>query len=100
MALNPPILPSGVPIGIPGEYFLLAREGIDLKLSFGRDKFSAKGELFLTTQRITFVARKPARSSGLVLTSFVGAVIFTPQFVAAILLNSGYPHRPHQGRKV
>lgn len=55
MALNPPLLAGGVPLGIVGEVFCLEREGMSLDVKSGSVKLSGNGRLYLTTMRMSFV---------------------------------------------
>jgi hypothetical protein len=59
MALNPPILPSGLPAAVNGEYMVLRREDIsaEVRLENGT-KFKGDGVLYLTTARLVFVNKK------------------------------------------
>jgi hypothetical protein len=63
MAINPPLMPDKVPMGIVGEFFALRRTGMQLKVDLhdGRGSFKAtSGQLFVTTVRMCFVADRPA----------------------------------------
>lgn len=55
MALNPPLI-GDVPMGIAGEMFCCKRGGMQLDLEApGMAKLSLKGQIYLTTVRISFV---------------------------------------------
>ena len=66
MALNPPLLPTGLPAGLIGEFFLLEREGIECSIEArGLPKQTLKGaRLFVTTLRLCIVS-PTATSAGL-----------------------------------
>lgn len=68
MALNPPLLPGGLPAGIAGEFFCLERSGIELSVDTQSRELGkqvlAKCRLFMTTLRICVVCTT-ANSSGL-----------------------------------
>jgi hypothetical protein len=55
MALSPPLLPGGIPLGIVGEVFCLERDGITLSLTSGGMRVNENGRLYLTTLRMCFV---------------------------------------------
>ena len=66
MALNPPLLPTGLPAGLIGEFFLLERDGIECSIEArGLPKQTLKGaRLFVTTLRLCIVS-PTATSAGL-----------------------------------
>jgi hypothetical protein len=68
MALNPPLLPGGLPAGIAGEFFCLERSGIELSVDTQSRELGkqvlAKCRLFMTTLRMCVVCTT-ANSSGL-----------------------------------
>eukprot|EP00899_Mesostigma_viride_P012540 jgi/Mesvir1/21287/Mv21680-RA.1 len=65
MALNPELLtPGGLPVPFEGEWFVLARDGIELYVDnlggvISGGKWSARGTLYLSSIRMVFVADKP-----------------------------------------
>lgn len=60
MALSPPLLPGGIPLGIVGEVFCLERNGITLSLTAGGMRVNENGRLYLTTLRMCFVPDAPS----------------------------------------
>lgn len=63
MALNPPLLPYGLPVPFENELFLLARPKIEFEADKIPDapggKVSVKGTIYLSNIRLVFVAIKP-----------------------------------------
>jgi len=60
MALNPPLLHTGVPAPLDGEYLVLSRDGmeVEIKIENENSKYKGKGMLYLTTARMVFVNKK------------------------------------------
>lgn len=60
MALNPPILYSGLPAGLPSEWFCLERSGIELSVDTHlptlKKQTLKRSRLYVTTQRICVIA--------------------------------------------
>uniref|UniRef100_A0A7N1A6Y6 Arabinogalactan protein n=1 Tax=Kalanchoe fedtschenkoi TaxID=63787 RepID=A0A7N1A6Y6_KALFE len=61
MALNPQLLPDGVPVAFFNELFVLARDGVEFEVDKipGSDRVKAKGTIYLSNIRMVFVASKP-----------------------------------------
>ncbi len=67
IALNPPLLPTGLPAGLSAEFFLLERDGIELSIDLGgslRKQTLKNARLYVTTLRLCIVA-PAATASGL-----------------------------------
>jgi hypothetical protein len=67
MALNPPLTnPSFAPLPVPGEFFILKRDGIDFTVDVeGVGKYQASGgTMYFTTLRMVFVASDAASKHG------------------------------------
>ena len=68
MALNPPLIPGGLPAGIVGEFFCLERGGIELSVDTQTREHGKqvlpKCRLFMTTLRMCLIA-PAANASGL-----------------------------------
>lgn len=59
MAINPPVLPNGLPAPVNGEYMVLSRNDIEAEIALENGtRYKGKGDLYLTTARIVFVNRK------------------------------------------
>ena len=59
MALNPPVTSQGDPFRVPGEHFVLWREGVEFHVDIqGMGKLKGKGKLILTTVRLVLVNTK------------------------------------------
>lgn len=63
MAINPPLLPNGMPVPFDNELFLLTRPNVEFEIDKIPDvpggKVSTKGTLYLSNIRLVFVANKP-----------------------------------------
>lgn len=56
MALNPPVLSDGLPAPVNGELMVLRRDDISAEFKLlTKEKYSGRGNLFLTTARLVFV---------------------------------------------
>uniref|UniRef100_A0A7N0VEX3 Arabinogalactan protein n=1 Tax=Kalanchoe fedtschenkoi TaxID=63787 RepID=A0A7N0VEX3_KALFE len=61
MAVNPQLLPNGIPVAFYNELFVLARDGVEFEVDKipGSDRVRAKGTIYLSNIRMVFVASKP-----------------------------------------
>ncbi|CAM8953601.1 hypothetical protein QQ045_018042 [Rhodiola kirilowii] len=61
MAVNPQLLPHGMPVAFYNEIFVLARDGVEFEVDKipGCDRVKAKGTIYLSNIRMVFVASKP-----------------------------------------
>lgn len=59
MSFNAPLHPNGTPALVHGDKPILKVDGVYLDLNVGRiDRYSARGELFLSALRLVFVAKQ------------------------------------------
>ncbi|KAL6190727.1 hypothetical protein ACLB2K_037121 [Fragaria x ananassa] len=63
MALNPQLLPNGMPVPFVNEIFVLIRDGVEFEVDKipGSDggRLKAKGTIYLSNIRMVFVSKKP-----------------------------------------
>ncbi|CAN0859550.1 hypothetical protein LINGRAHAP2_LOCUS7690 [Linum grandiflorum] len=61
MALNPQLLPNGLPVPFVNEMFVLARDGVEFEIDKipGSNHVKARGTIYLSNIRMVFVANKP-----------------------------------------
>ncbi|KAL6188346.1 hypothetical protein ACLB2K_039739 [Fragaria x ananassa] len=63
MALNPQLLPNGMPVPFVNEMFVLIRDGVEFEVDKipGSDggRLKAKGTIYLSNIRMVFVSKKP-----------------------------------------
>ncbi|PRQ39705.1 putative PH domain-containing protein [Rosa chinensis] len=63
MALNPQLLPNGMPVPFVNEMFVLIRDGVEFEVDKipGSDggRVKAKGTIYLSNIRMVFVSKKP-----------------------------------------
>lgn len=56
MALNPPLSADGIPLRVPGEYFVLSRTDMEFEIKIsGLGTLTGKGNLILTTARMVLL---------------------------------------------
>ncbi|CAL1352886.1 unnamed protein product [Linum trigynum] len=64
MALNPQLLPNGLPVPFVNEMFVLARDGVEFEVDKipGSNQVKARGTIYLSNVRMVFVANNPTGS--------------------------------------
>mmetsp|Transcript_18950 Transcript_18950/g.34298 ORF Transcript_18950/g.34298 Transcript_18950/m.34298 type:complete len:263 (+) Transcript_18950:4284-5072(+) len=88
MALNPPVLPDGLPAPVNGELMVLRRDDISAEFKLlSREKYSGRGNLFMTTARLVFVNKSsgPMQSFDVPLALMSGEKFQQPIFGANYL---------------